>query len=133
MKWRGVLATDVITANGVIKTMITNSPGILGTRANTECLEDRLGILLGDGKAAFGWRKSGVDLFLFFQSEHVPLIKSYSTTRDRTLATVLYLLLYGDWGPNRSSGSACCTLRMPPGWPHPRFCSYRTLPSRPQA
>jgi len=58
VRWRGMLATDVITAKGVIKTMITNCPGILGARANTECLEDRLGILLGDGKAAFGWRKS---------------------------------------------------------------------------
>ena len=34
--------------------MITNSLGILGARANAECLEDRLGIMVGDGKAAFG-------------------------------------------------------------------------------
>ena len=42
-----MLATDFITAKGVIKTIITNSLGILGARANTECLEDRLGIMLG--------------------------------------------------------------------------------------
>ena len=42
-----MLATDVITAEGVIKTMIANSLGILGARANAECLEDRLGIMLG--------------------------------------------------------------------------------------
>ena len=41
-----------------IKTMITNSLGILGARANAECLEDRLGIMVGDGKAAFGRRRS---------------------------------------------------------------------------
>ena len=49
---------DVITTKGVIKTMITNSLGILGARANAECLEDRLGIMVGDGKAAFGRRRS---------------------------------------------------------------------------
>ena len=38
-----MLATDVITAKGMIKTMITNSLVILGARANAECLEDRLG------------------------------------------------------------------------------------------
>jgi len=37
---------------------ITNSLGILGARANAECLEDRLGIMVGDGKAAFGRRRS---------------------------------------------------------------------------
>jgi len=26
-------------------------------------------------------------------------------------------------GRRRLSSSACCTLRMPPGWPHPRFCA----------
>ena len=41
VRWRGMLATDVITAKSVIKTMITNSLGILGARANAECLEDR--------------------------------------------------------------------------------------------
>jgi len=50
VKWRGTLATDVITAKGVIKTMITNSLGILGARANAECLEDRLGIMVGEGR-----------------------------------------------------------------------------------
>ena len=49
-----MLATDVITAKGVIKTMITNSLGILGARGNAEWSEDRLGIMLGDGKVAFG-------------------------------------------------------------------------------
>ena len=34
------------------------SLGILGVRANAECLEDRLGIMLGDGKAAFGRRRN---------------------------------------------------------------------------
>jgi len=58
VRWRGMLATDVITAKGVIKTMIKNSLGILGARANAECLEDRLGIMLGDGKAAFGRSRS---------------------------------------------------------------------------
>ena len=58
VRWRGMIATDVITAKGVIKTMITNSLGILGARANAECLEDRLGIMLGDGKTAFGRRRS---------------------------------------------------------------------------
>jgi len=53
-----MLATDVITAEGVIKTMITNSLGILGARANAECLEDRLGIMVGDRKAAFGRLRS---------------------------------------------------------------------------
>ena len=53
-----MLATDAITAKGVIKTMITSSLGILGARANAECLEDRLGIMVGDGKAAFGRRRS---------------------------------------------------------------------------
>jgi len=38
--------------------MIANSLGIHGARANAECLEDRLSIMLGDGKAAFGRRKS---------------------------------------------------------------------------
>jgi len=38
--------------------MITNSLGILGARANAECLENRLGIMVGDGKAAFGRRRS---------------------------------------------------------------------------
>ena len=52
-----MLAIDVITAKGVIKTMITNCLGILGAR-NAECLEDRLGIMLGDGKAAFGRLRS---------------------------------------------------------------------------
>ena len=32
--------------------------GILGVRANAECLEDRLGIMVGDGKAAFGRRRN---------------------------------------------------------------------------
>ena len=41
-----------------IKTIIKNSLGILGARANAECLEDRLGIMLGDGKTAFGRRRS---------------------------------------------------------------------------
>ena len=36
VRWRGMLATDVITAKGVIKTMITNSLGILGARGNAE-------------------------------------------------------------------------------------------------
>ena len=58
VRWRGTLATDVITAKGVIKTMATNSLGILGARANAECLEDRLGFNLGDGKTAFGRRRS---------------------------------------------------------------------------
>ena len=58
VRWRGMLAIDVIHAKGVIKTMITNSLGILGARANAECLEDRLGIMVGDGKAAFGRRRS---------------------------------------------------------------------------
>jgi len=53
-RWRGMLATDVIHAKGVIKTIL----GILGARANAECLEDRLGIMVGDGKAAFGRRRS---------------------------------------------------------------------------
>jgi len=30
----------------------------IGARANAECLEDRLGIMVGDGKAAFGRRRS---------------------------------------------------------------------------
>ena len=34
------------------------SLGILGASANAECLEDRLGIMLGDGKAAFGRLRS---------------------------------------------------------------------------
>ena len=38
--------------------MITNSLGILGARANAECLEDRLGIMVGDGKTAFGRHRS---------------------------------------------------------------------------
>ena len=39
VRWRGMLAAiDVITAKGVIKTMITNSLEILGARANAECL-----------------------------------------------------------------------------------------------
>ena len=58
VRWRGVLATDFITAMGAIKTTITNSLAILGARANAECLEDRLGMMLGDGKAAFGRRRS---------------------------------------------------------------------------
>ena len=45
-----MLAIDVIHAKGVIKTMITNSLGILGARANVECLEDSLGIMVGDGR-----------------------------------------------------------------------------------
>ena len=53
-----MLVIDVIHAKGVIKTMITNSLGILGARANAECLEDRLGIMVGDGKAVFGRRRS---------------------------------------------------------------------------
>jgi len=88
---------------------------------------------------------------IFFQSEHVPLIKSYSTTRDRTqpppvrrlgfqshrrssapAAAALRCATCRLRGRRRLSSSACCTLRMPPGWPHPRFCAYRTLPSRPQ-
>ena len=55
-----MLAIDVIHAKGVIKTMITNILGILGARANAECLEDRLGIMVGDGKAAFGKRRSAL-------------------------------------------------------------------------
>ena len=53
-----MLAIDVIHAKGVIKTMITNILGILGARANAECWGDRLGIMVGDGKAAFGRRRS---------------------------------------------------------------------------
>ena len=53
-----MLATNVIHAKGVIKIMITNSLGIRGARTNAECLEDRLGIMVGDGKAAFGRRRS---------------------------------------------------------------------------
>ena len=53
-----MLAIDVIHAKGVIKTMITNSLGILGARVNAECLEDRLGVMVGGGKAAFGRRRS---------------------------------------------------------------------------
>ena len=49
-----MLATDIITAKGVIRTTITNNIGIVAARANAECLEDRLGIILGDGKAAYG-------------------------------------------------------------------------------
>ena len=82
----------------------------------------------------------------FSQSEHVPLIKSYSTTRDRTLPPPVRRLGFQSHrrssapaaaalrcapchlrGRRRLSSSACCTLRMPPGWPHPRFCAYRTL------
>ena len=37
--------------------MITNSLGILAARANAEFLEDRIGIMLGDGKAAYGRRR----------------------------------------------------------------------------
>ena len=55
-KWRGVLATDIITAKGVIRTMITNSLGILAARANAECLDARIDVMLGDGKAAYGRR-----------------------------------------------------------------------------
>jgi len=67
------------------------------------------------------------------------LIKSYSTTRDRTLpppvrrlgsrshrspapaAAALRCATCHLRGRRRLSSSACCTLRMPPGWPHPRF------------
>jgi len=38
--------------------MITNSIGNIGARANAECLEDRLGIMLGDEKAVFGRLRS---------------------------------------------------------------------------
>jgi len=58
VRWRGMLATDVITAKSMIKTTTTNSLGILGARANAECLEDRLGIMVGDGKTAFGRHRS---------------------------------------------------------------------------
>ena len=37
--------------------MITNSLGIIAARANAECLEDRLGIMLGDGNAAYDRRR----------------------------------------------------------------------------
>ena len=57
VKWRGMLATGIITAKGVIFTVITNSLGILAALANAECLEDRRGIMLGDGKAAYGRRR----------------------------------------------------------------------------
>ena len=57
IKWRGMLATDIITAKGVIRTMITNSLGILAAQANAECWEDRLGIMIGGGKAAYGRRR----------------------------------------------------------------------------
>ena len=83
--------------------------------------------------------------------KHVPLTKSYSTARDRTLpppvrrlgsrshrfpapaAAALRCATCHLRGRRRLSSSAYCTFRMPPGWPHPRFCAYRTLPSRPQA
>ena len=79
------------------------------------------------------------------------LIKSYSTTRDRTLPPPVRRLGFRSHlspapaaaalrcsachlrGRRHLSSSACCTFRMPPGWPHPRFCAYRTLSSRPQA
>ena len=51
VKWRGVLATDIITAKGVIRTMIASNPN------SAECLEDRLGIMLGDGKGVYGRRR----------------------------------------------------------------------------
>ena len=75
----------------------------------------------------------------------MPLIKSYSTTRDRTLPPPVQRLGFRSHlspapavaalrcatchlrGRRRLSSSACCTLCMPPGWPHPRFCAYRTL------
>jgi len=38
--------------------MTSSSLGILGARANAECLEDKLGIMLGYGKTAFGRRRS---------------------------------------------------------------------------
>ena len=77
-------------------------------------------------------------LSTFPQSEHVPLLNFIQRHE-----TVLYLLLYGDWDPDHTAPlhqpqrrlgarPACCTLRMPPGWPHPRFCAYRMLSSRPQ-
>ena len=49
--------SDSVTAKGVIRTMITNSLGIFAARANAECLEDMLGIMLGDEKAAYGRRR----------------------------------------------------------------------------
>jgi len=39
----------LVTAKGVINTMIKNSFGILGALANAEFLEDRLGIMVGKG------------------------------------------------------------------------------------
>jgi len=54
----GINSSDRLLLGINIKTMITNSLRILGARANAECLEDRLGIMVGDGKAAFGRRRS---------------------------------------------------------------------------
>ena len=58
VKWHVFRLGKYAAGLGLIKTVITNSLGILGARANAECLEDRLGIMVGDGKAAFGRRRS---------------------------------------------------------------------------
>jgi len=86
-----MLATDIIITKGVIKTMITNSLGILGARANAECLEDRLGIMLGDGKTAFGWRRSAIAAN---REEYEEYSRHYR---------------YCDWDPSRRTGE--CRVR----------------------
>jgi len=85
---------------------------------------------------SFAWREPPISKSYALQSEHVPLIKSYSTTRDRTLPPPVRRLGFQSHrrspapavaalrratchlrGRRRLSSSACCTLRMPPGWP----------------
>jgi len=103
VRWRGVLATDFITAMGAIKTTITNSLAILGARANAECLEDRLGIMLGDGKTAFGRRRMRMRPFW----RHTK--STAGTTAQATAATQV-----AGRAPKRRCGWGKGTVRLGP-------------------
>ena len=113
VRWRGVLATDVITAKGVIKTMITSSLEILGERANAECLEDRLGIMLGDGKTAFGGPVS------HSEARRRPIGRHTKSTAGATAQATAATQVAGR-APKRRCGGGRGAVRLGPQSPYRR-------------
>ena len=70
-RWRAMGCKDATIAKSVIKNMIRKNLGIVAARANAQLIEDRLGILLGNGKAAAERRRGAEEMSKKAHEEYV--------------------------------------------------------------
>jgi len=110
VKWHLFRLGKYAAGLGLIKTMITNSLGILGARANAECLEDRLGIMVGDGKAAFGRRRSA----------DAANREAYKSTAGTTAQVTAATQVAGRAPKRRCGGCRGAAVRLEPQSPYRR-------------